>query len=447
MWRRISRSLSARLLAIFVLTAVMFALVSHWTVQLVLDSDNMRRLMGSHVSLYAEYLLADIGQPPDTARAQAITDTIPVDIRIEGPDLSWASDSAFPVLSELDFATRRDPDLPDDGSDFWIESLSDAEFATVDRHRFLKVRQGRYDIVMVSPKIARQPHARYSALTVILVALAVLFLCYAAVQWLIRPLQWIREGAARIGGGELDYRIPVARADELGELTTDINQMADDVRAMLEAKRQLLLAISHELRSPLTRTKVALEFLEDDGLRGEILSDIKEMEEIIGDLLEGEQLNRRHARLQLSRVSLGALIEALVNDEFAADTRRIARSSPSDDVELEVDTTRVRLMLKNLIENALRHNSNDVDAVNVILSVDDGQATIAVRDHGEGIAAEHLPHLTEPFYRADASRRRATGGYGLGLYLSRLIAEAHRGSLMIESVEGEGTTVRVSLPL
>ena len=88
----------------------------------------------------------------------------------------------------------------------------------------------------------------------------------------------MREGAARIGRGQLDYRIPTPRRDELGDLSRDINEMADDVQDMLEAKRHLMLAISHELRSPLTRSKVALAMLEDRAIKGSLLEDIEEME-------------------------------------------------------------------------------------------------------------------------------------------------------------------------
>ena len=98
----------------------------------------------------------------------------------------------------------------------------------------------------------------------VLFSLFVLSLCFLAVRWLVRPIKWIQAGTSRIGAGDLDYRIETSRRDDLGDLAAGINHMADDVRDMLEAKRQLLLAISHELRSPLTRAKVALEFLDDE---------------------------------------------------------------------------------------------------------------------------------------------------------------------------------------
>ena len=113
---------------------------------------------------------------------------------------------------------------------------------------------------------------------------------------------------------------------------------------------------------------------------------------------------------------------------------------------LEVDASRIKLLLKNLLDNALRHSPKD-KAVTIRLNKTANEVELEVRDEGEGIEPEHLPHLTEPFYRVDPCRQRETGGYGLGLYLCRMIAEAHGGTLAISSQKQQGTTVTMSLPI
>lgn len=112
----------------------------------------------------------------------------------------------------------------------------------------------------------------------------------------------------------------------------------------------------------------------------------------------------------------------------------------------EADGPRIKLLLKNLLDNALRHTPVGAPPPEVTLEQAPNGVTLTVRNHGTGVAPEHVSHLTEPFYRADPSRRRETGGYGLGLYLCRVIAEAHGGALAIDSAPGRGTNVRVSLP-
>jgi signal transduction histidine kinase len=262
----------------------------------------------------------------------------------------------------------------------------------------------------------------------------------------VQPLQWIKRGARRIGQGDLDYRIPQTRKDDLGELAGDINKMADDVKQMLEAKRQLLLAISHELRSPLTRLKVSLEFLEDPAVKANLLQDIREMERLIADLLESERLNTRHSKLQIARVDLGELASAVTHSDIPGQAGRIAYQPPAEPVVIQADATRLRLLIKNLLENALRYTPADGKRVELAVGFRGKAAEISVCDHGRGMSAQDLSRVTEPFYRADPARSRSTGGLGLGLYLCRRIAEAHGGSLRITSELGCGTQVVVEVP-
>ena len=103
MIREISRSLSARLLGIFILTAIVYAVVGRLVYYFVLDQDFLREVVGAHISLHADYVLNDIGMPPNIERAKAITERVPVDIRISGPDIEWASDPTFPTIDEIPF--------------------------------------------------------------------------------------------------------------------------------------------------------------------------------------------------------------------------------------------------------------------------------------------------------------------------------------------------------
>jgi signal transduction histidine kinase len=116
-------------------------------------------------------------------------------------------------------------------------------------------------------------------------------------------------------------------------------------------------------------------------------------------------------------------------------------------VELEVDELRIKLLIKNLLDNALQYSRDTSPAAQITLHTASAAAILEVVDRGIGIAADELPRLGEAFYRPDSARRRNTGGYGLGLYLCRLICAAHGGELRIESEPGQGTRVIVSLPI
>ena len=265
--------------------------------------------------------------------------------------------------------------------------------------------------------------------------------CYLAVRRLFYPLQDIRLGTRRIGEGQLDYRIPIRRQDELGRLSQRINRMADEVQRMLDGQRQLLLAMSHELRTPLTRARLALEFIHDKDVRSHLEYDLSSMERMITELLEGERLNTQSGQMSRSRVNLNKLMAEVLRGDFPNERHRVSLDVPPAPAHLSVNAAHLRMLVRNLVENALRYNPRDGKPVEVSLRMEDDAAIIRVQDHGPGIDAEHLDQVTSAFYRADPSRGAGTGRHGLGLYLCRLIAEAHGGEVEVASPPGSGACI------
>jgi signal transduction histidine kinase len=137
------------------------------------------------------------------------------------------------------------------------------------------------------------------------------------------------------------------------------------------------------------------------------------------------------------------LIESVIESEFSNQSI----SLDLEHVTADVDPVRIKLLVSNLLQNAIKYNLNENSSPKLSLRKKQHRFIIEVRDYGAGISPEHIPFLTEPFYRADPSRRRMTGGYGLGLYLCRMIVEAHSGHIKIESGPGKGTLIRCNFPL
>ena len=227
----------------------------------VYNSDDVRGLISGHLSLHVYYVKQDIGTPPNIDNALAITERVPVDIRILGPDIDWSSNENFPMLDTLEFGPS--PAFSDNRS-AWVDELSGVEFASFDKHRFLKMRSGDYDIVVATPPIGEYPEGPDLMLVIVGMGLLALTLGYLTVQWLFKPIRAIRTGARHIGRGNFDHRITKIRKDQLGDLAQAINKLAGDVEGMLDAKRALLLGISHELRTPLSRMRLGIEFLDSD---------------------------------------------------------------------------------------------------------------------------------------------------------------------------------------
>ena len=439
---RLQRSLSFRLLAIFLTMGLLFAYGAVLGIRWVYLTDDLRELVSGHLSLHVGYVRRDIGSPPRIDNALAITQQVPVDIRIVGPELNWASDAAFPEIESLSFGSSG---IFSEEAEAWLAGLDDVEFATFDGHGFLKIDQGGYSIVVSSPKIADQPAERQLTPIIIGFGLVLVLLAYLAVRWLFEPVGAIRHGAAEIGRGNFQHRIQGARSDELGELADDINKMADDVQRMLDAKRQLLFGISHELRSPISRLRLALELNADSEGIAELREDVQEMEKIIATLLEAERLNSRHATINVSRVNGRHLVATLIDNFFVRERRRIVVNVP-DDVHMNVDEARVTLMLKNLIGNALRYSDEDDGPVTISIEESEWAWTVKVTDYGPGIPPEQVDSIGEAFFRGDPSRTRHTGGSGLGLYLARLVAEAHGGWLKLDTSYTDGASFVIELP-
>jgi signal transduction histidine kinase len=443
MLNRLSRSLSFRLLVIFLVLGGLFVLGTMKAIQRFYNSDEIRGLISGHLSLHVNYVREDIGVPPRIDRAIAITERVPVDIRISGPDIDWASDPDFPRLDQLEFApSPRFSNSPD----AWADELRDVDFADLDNHDFLRMRQGGYDIVVSTPRISDSPAGPPLIPLILGLGLTFLLLGYAAVQWLFRPIRNIRAGAAHIGRGNFDHRIGRIRRDQLGDLAADINRLASDVESMLDAKRALLLGISHELRTPLSRMRLVLEFVDDEDSVESLKSEIAEMEKIVVCLLEAERLNSRHAQLSRSEVDVGNLVTDLVDDFFSRDNNRIRVELPAEPIRANLDDARVTLLLKNLVANSLRYSKADDGPVIITVAADNENVVLTVADHGPGLSKEQAAHIGEPFYRPDPSRTRESGGTGLGLYLASLVATAHGGELSLLDTQGHGAKFMARLP-
>ena len=425
----VRRSLFFRLLLIFGLTVVLFLIIIWGSLQAMNQNVNVVDTIPDFFTRNIESIIEDIGAPPNLGNAVRLADELGWSINIHNPIMRWSSDS----VNRLNV----------DQSEFTRSLTADAEIRRVDNEDIIRVRRGGYDFFMY-PAARDNESSSYVVLYVgLTLAGLVLLANYFMVNKLLSPVRLLKRGAERIRQGDLSFRVKSNRQDELGELTESINHMADSLQSMLEAKRQLLLAISHELRTPITKAKLRLEFMDDSDIKEQLREDIDEIDLLISDLVEAERLNNKHAALSSEWVEIGDFVRA-VTAQYIDYPGGLKLEMPEPDIEVFIDRLRIRLLITNLLGNAIRHGLDN--PITIAASGDEDWVKLTVMDKGEGIAPQHLSKLSEPFYRADSSRQRNTGGFGLGLYLCRLIAEAHGGDLKISSKLGEGTQVTVKLP-
>jgi signal transduction histidine kinase len=177
------------------------------------------------------------------------------------------------------------------------------------------------------------------------------------------------------------------------------------------------------------------------------MRDLGVMRDLIADLLESERLGRGHAALQTAPLDLAALVHEVVAELPASPVVVRVQVSPTLPRALVLDRTRMRLLLRNLLDNAVRHSAGTTEQAPMVSAQVHGSALlITVRDFGPGVDEAHLSRLCEPFYRPDSARTRMAGGVGLGLSLCRLVAQAHGGTLTLSHAH-PGLQVQVSLPV
>ncbi len=280
----------------------------------------------------------------------------------------------------------------------------------------------------------------------------------------LRPIRAITKTARQIGASDLSQRLLVSGDDEFAELGQTFNEMITRLQgsfvkintayAELEEaytrQRQFTADASHELRTPLTRLKLATS----TALSGEPSTEEYRRAVEVADKAGAAMARLIEQLLMLARADAGSLgipdatvdLRLVASDVITAHPtdRKVEVDFAEHPVEVLGDAELLQRVVTNLIENALRHSEG---AILVTVGVEGDQALLQVQDHGEGIAAEHIPRLFDRFYRVDSARARSAGGTGLGLAICKSIVEAHGGSITVSSSLGSGTEIRIFLPL
>jgi signal transduction histidine kinase len=381
----------------------------------------------NNIRQYSDYIVKEIGSPPDTKRAAEIAKQTGIYISIKGKGVSWSSTGH----------------LPPDGKSREIHRMGDGSIAW-ERGRFLYKKEYRayryiFSTMSQSPTEGRDLHL----VLLITVLSFILIACFLLIRKILMPVRRLTSGMREVSDGNLGYKVEVYTKDELGELTRSFNEMRERIGLMLRSREQLLLDVSHELRSPLTRIKVALEYLKDSKTRRNIADDIQEMEIMVAEILETERFDRNGGKLQMEETGLLGIVREVVDGLHCKPGEVIIH--PAGDPIVLADRDLMKTVFRNIIENARKYSKAGGDPVTVTLRKQAETVCAEVRDSGIGIPEKDLPFVFEPFYRVDHSRSRKTGGYGLGLSMCKKIVEAHDGTIGIESTPGEGTTVRITL--
>jgi signal transduction histidine kinase len=273
--------------------------------------------------------------------------------------------------------------------------------------------------------------------------LAVAMIVVAPVAWflarsLARPIGLFAEAARRLGRNPKAAPLELSGPPEIREAASAFNEMQSRLNRYVEDRTTLMAAIAHDLRTPLMRLGLRLEHVPDE-LRGSCESDIRDMEQMIGAVMAFVRDMSRPSRRQ--RLDLQSLAQSVADDFLDEGTPVLLHGDRP--IILEGDAPALKSLLVNLTSNALKYAGN----AELSVQAEDGTAIIEVRDAGPGMTDDDLRQAFEPFFRAERSRSRDTGGIGLGLASVRAVARAHGGEATLANSSEGGLIARVTLPL
>ena len=285
------------------------------------------------------------------------------------------------------------------------------------------------------------------------VAMAVVIsgiLCFALSRLLTRRVRALQGASRRLAEGDLDARIAVrdSGGDETDALARDFNSMAAQLQARIDSQKRLLQDVSHELRSPLARLRIALALAQeqpDSAAKqlGRIEREAERLDELIGQLLSSQA----DSITLDSHVDLVPLLRDLARDadfEGRPEGKRVALFTDRDEAIVATSGDLLHKCLENILRNALKYTGADTEVTIDLRGTEDG-FNICIEDRGPGVPESELERIFDPLYRVDTVRHRATGGYGLGLAIARRAMEQHGGKLQATNT-GEGLRVTATLP-
>ena len=414
---------------------------------------HIARLAGEHA-----------GDPAARDRAvREAADDLALDVTVRAPDGRelLAVGRPLPPLApeQLEAATRGPTAAHGHGPHGWLTAAPIRDRATGEVRGIVEVSH------------PRRPPSRGElrpALTLALVLLIVAVATAPLARRLSRPVEQLTEASRRFGGGELSHRVELPpsgryhhRPGEMAELTRAWNDMAERIERLVRGQKELLANVSHELRSPLARIRMALELLpreaERDARLLDVETDLAELERLIDDVLTTSRLEAGGLPARPEPVDVASLlgqVAARAGHDPIARGREVRVLPLAEPIVVTADGALLKRALWNLVENAAKYGAPPIA---LSASRAGERVALAVTDEGPGVPREERERVLDPFYRADKARTpSATGepprGFGLGLTLARRVAEVHGGTIAVGAAHSEGGVdrgcrVTITLPL
>ena len=419
--------LYSRFFLLFTLTTILLVTFIILGVFAISEDEAKKIVLERHEQLFD--MMTNVTTPPiDIDKLKVEAKKNRVQIQINNGAKSWKTSQTLPQQDEL-LATA--------------EKLGSLYFAKHDMKYYLLAEKNSSWTIITSQIANLIVYRKWVIYWPWCVVFLILFISYRLLSNQLKPIKASIKSAMQISEGNFDYKITHHPKNDLAELTHGLNNMADELNKLFSAKDDLLLAVSHELRSPMARMKVSLALLEQNATVQQLDSDLNHMDLIIGQLLESARLQQSTKALQIETYFFPNFINEVIKEHESHDRLRINGYTP--DIAIDIDNGRIKFVLRNLINNAISHSVGK-QKICISFSQINSQLLIAVKDQGSGIQDNYLQNIFEPFTSNSPINNRNAKGLGLGLYLCKRIAIAHGGDLTVYSKVGEGSIFTLHLP-
>ena len=423
--------------------------------------DQMPKVMWVNLRAHLIAVSERIGNPPTEEKARKVLSELRLELLLrQGETTLFSTATRLPRLTDIQHEIEDETRYRDSRPKSLRAKLGDFIVGRTDGRPFaVLAKDGRQYIYFLPEQEAFQAGLRafrgFAFGIAFLLALILL-----TTNRLLRPMKPLMKGVGELSKGNLDYRVSIQPRGEFRRVAEAFNAMAEALQRQLKSKDQLLMDVSHELRSPMGRIKMAAEMLPSDLLTGakselkaQIQADVREMEELVSELLELYRLRDSAQRVQTTLPGVSQEIDLTtllleVTGTFASQKPGITFVTPSAAVMIKGDAKQLKRAIRNIVENAVKFSREQTRPVEVSLKVEPDWYVIEVQDHGIGMTEAQRAHIFEPFFRADSSRVRETGGFGLGLPMAQAIVKAHGGSIECRAdakLDG-GCAFRIVLP-
>ena len=335
--------------------------------------------------------------------------------------------------------SRQLGDTLDEGTLQWIAKHADVNRYSLPYAARNASNNHRWLVVEFEPNLLAQDTMQHDIWILVALSLLLIAACYWFAVDFNRPIKQLKMISKKIGQGNLLPHIINIDTPELQPIANAINEQSSRINQLMSDRTQMLAAISHDLRTPITRLRLRAESIIDSTLAQKVSDDCDEMEAMISAVLEFIRTESDEHPVNFDLISL---LETLTNERQDAELP-CTISSSCEQCAFEGQMAALRRAFSNLIDNGLKYGKS----VAIDLDKKSDNITITISDHGPGIPESEFNRVFEPFYRLEKSRNKATGGTGLGLFIAKNIIAHHNGQIVLSNKASGGLQVSIILPV